>query len=544
MHPWRLVAPWYRWERQYRAQGLRARVTRPVIQKYLGTAFAKEFLAEPQRSVKYTGDDVVFETRLAPFRDLFAYEGEGRPRRLRLRLRRLSSQIMVPTQLRKLFLPTQGRAYLVVCELRCDTPGFPKVPAPHAREAVCEMGFVIRRPYLSFPKDAEPGLRTLAARIRALETQAAQLARALQRPPRIVPKAVLARWRAVREPARLARLAATLSALAEARRALDAWSEAVGPARLSRGWIPSEHEKIGAWDVVEEQPQGVVAESVFPLFPLAPDPKDEWHTGHRRALYFGVIPTGSDDTDDTGLPRFDDRTSYEIRCFVRRHRPACKKTSRPNDCQGEVVWSEPTEPFRFASHFDLTGSSQRPITVQLPDLNALGAQAADLPRPGMLSSSRLIVPNPESELGVPFPPAIFPIPGIPFTPTFMSVKFAVPLVTVVAMFLLNLFLPIVISIFGLYSLLPLRVWLPALPNGELLKQIGPEDLAKMRERYTPELVDSLVAQFDKPDEPVKLTERVEYEERVDYEFPPDPPPLRRLLVSASTTASLQTEAAQ
>ena len=52
---WRLVGPWYRWPRP----GLPAdgRVSRPVIQKFAGDDFIKDFLAHPQRSLKY--DEVI-----------------------------------------------------------------------------------------------------------------------------------------------------------------------------------------------------------------------------------------------------------------------------------------------------------------------------------------------------------------------------------------------------------------------------------------------------------------------------------------------------
>lgn len=45
------------------------------------------------------------------------------------------------TSTRKLFLDTHKRFYLVVCEVHCETLGFPSVN----RQAICEAGFVVRR---------------------------------------------------------------------------------------------------------------------------------------------------------------------------------------------------------------------------------------------------------------------------------------------------------------------------------------------------------------------------------------------------------------
>ena len=99
-------------------------------------------------------------------------------------------------------------------------------------------------------------------------------------------------------------------------------------------------------------------------------------------MYYGLVATASADTDAHGHARFDDASCYEIRCFVRRHDPRCPRTGERNDCKGELVWSEPTEIYRIASHFDLDGTSNRPVTIQLPDIPALTAQAAALPVKG------------------------------------------------------------------------------------------------------------------------------------------------------------------
>ncbi len=73
-------------------------------------------------------------------------------------------------------------------------------------------------------------------------------------------------------------------------------------------------------------------------------------------IYFGLVPTGSSDVDDDGHARFDDDSSYEIRCFVRRHKAACPRTGP--QCHCPITWSDPTEGYQLAPHFDLRGHRQ------------------------------------------------------------------------------------------------------------------------------------------------------------------------------------------
>ena len=116
---------------------------------------------------------------------------------------------------------------------------------------------------------------------------------------------------------------------------------------------------------------------------------------------------------------------------------------------GELVWSEPTETYRLASHNDLIGTSQRAVTIQMPNLEELAAQVAALPL-NKFSPVKVVQPQSmnfdvadgKAEGGsVGFPQICF---------------FSIPLITIVAYFLLNLFLPIVVFLFGLYFLLMLK----------------------------------------------------------------------------------------
>jgi len=114
---WRLVAPWWKWG------STDGRGTAPPILKYAITKAVTAFTRNPQRTLRWQPEDTVFSTRktLSP--------------------------------VRKLFLPTHGRSYLVACELHCDAPGFPNA---HHEEA-CQAGFVVRRRGVVLP----PAVREL-----------------------------------------------------------------------------------------------------------------------------------------------------------------------------------------------------------------------------------------------------------------------------------------------------------------------------------------------------------------------------------------------
>jgi len=172
-------------------------------------------------------------------------------------------------------------------------------------------------------------------------------------------------------------------------------------------------------------------------------------------MYFGVVPTGSSDHDPTGASRYDDRHRYEVRCFVRRHEPACPRTLEPNDCHGELYWSRPTEPFQLASHFDPVGSAHRPVNITLPDFPALAAAAAARPI-GALAPVAMSQPDNST---LKFSSDVPPTSGS-VEPQGQICFLAIPLITIVAWFVLNLFLPIVVFVFGLWFLLRLKICIP------------------------------------------------------------------------------------
>ncbi len=401
-HPWMLVAPWYRWPLPGVPSSGRTSV--PILQKYETGDFVNEFLKDPQHSLVFLeNEDRVFELtpRVPPLPMLggkvqnFAISTASSPGGA-------SDNVMQSTGIRKLFLDTQKRFYLVVCELHCDVAGFPQVD----RGEVCEAGFVVRRRYVKIPKTAEKPLR----------------------------KVIRERGSAEK---------------------VQAVAEELGVVSELQGWIPASFDRIGSWQKVEEKPAVVNTEIIYPLYPLIPDPRLARHAGKGRTIYFGVVPTGGANTDDMGNAQFDDRNLYEIRCYVRRHKFPCPKLITRNDCNGALFWSARTEQFQLASHFDLAGSSNRPVTIQLPDLPAMQAQVAADPNIGRKAAVRMVSPK-ASNLET-----SGQIPNLtPNAPGASICSFSIPLITIVASFVFKLFLPIVVFLFQLWWMLALKFCIP------------------------------------------------------------------------------------
>lgn len=443
-HQWKLVGPWYRWQRP----GLPSagRGSHPVFQKYDGAIFVAEFLKDPQRSLKFQTEDFVHRVGNLPKLDPETYKNKPR---------RLSDLGYFPTSTRKLFLNTHKRFYLVVCELHCDLPGFPAVK----RDEVCEAGFVIRRRVVTnltrfALAEGQPVFRRLATASQAAsklaEVEPGDQFSLLKKGLAPQGEAMLAG--AITEPLGKYQVAATETITLE-RAKLVEWAAKFGVSLRLQGWQKL-RDGIGAWADVAEVPQ-TTAEQGFNLYPLIPDPREAMHSGKGRTIYFGTVPTGSADTDEFGKARFDDTTQYEIRCFVRRHKTGCPKQSQKPDCHGELIWSLPTEVYQLAAHFDLAGTNNRPVSMQLPDLAALEAQAAALP-PNQLAPFRMISP-PASNLEV-NADKDGNVTGHEKSSQICS--FSIPLITIVATFVFKLFLPVVTLLFGLFFLLKLKFCIP------------------------------------------------------------------------------------
>ena len=464
VHDWRLVAPWWHWPLRAGldpagqvAAGEQVRHSAPVLQKYDGPDFVNTFLADPQHRLAFRpGTDEVHTVTPGPnvFESLPTRGSTGR---------------------RKLYLGSHHRQYLVVASLHCAQAGFPNIE----RSAVCEAGFVVRR-YTTRAGDdrRKSGAKLLAgltAARRRREGAEAQVAAAAQ----------AGHVGALRLGALQARLRSLDKLEREAAEAVRAWAQHCGVKRELQGWVPqgvtpsgtvvpvppcAGHTAaadqptvaeppvrplagVGAWQAVTELPE-LLDEATFPLYPLIADPTRPDHDAAGQTVWFGVVPTGSSDVDPGGVARFDDRSIYEIRCYVRRHRPECPRDGA--QCRCPVTWSEPTEPYQLASHFDLEGTANRPITVQLPDLTQLQADAIRL-GPGGTGGVRFRYP-PGSAL--PFSTANLDATATAANTDFQICSFSIPLITIVALFVFQLFLPIVVFVFQLWFLLALRFCIP------------------------------------------------------------------------------------
>jgi hypothetical protein len=453
---WKLVAPWYRWDRQLAEQGLDPRKTRPVFQKFDQSDFVKGFTRDPQRSLKFDPSiDVVSSLTLtdapkAPpgsfagkFTRLFVPKPEkvGDPVVAK-------DATLTPSKIRKLYLDTHKRSYLVVCELHCDAPGFPMATP----DQVCESGFVVHRRSLNFPNGAKQEATDLLKKVLAIQSEIAYYnqtspARGLSAKRRSMVVAKLKKEGKFEET-----IKGLIDKLATARAEIVTWKDDNGVVQVQEGWIPSEFENIGSWQYAGETP-AQLTEATYPLYRLFPDPNIPNHSAKGRNIYFGVVPTSSLDTDQSGNARFDSDSFYEIRCYVRRHKPDCPRRDEKPDCPGELVWSAPTELYKLATPSDLIGTSQRPITIQMPDLAELAAQVKGLP---LKKFSPVKVVQPQA--------LNFKVDDGKATEGAVGSSqicfISIPLITIVAMFVFNLFLPIVVFLFNLYFLLALKFCIP------------------------------------------------------------------------------------
>ena len=441
-HAWLLTAPWWHWPRQ----DVPPEETRPALQKYATPELVDEFLADPQRRLVF---DATADHTLPPSHD---------PATL-LPLKQGDDRIT------KLYLTTHHRHYLVTVELHCAAPG---LPGPD-RADVCEAGFVVRRRRATIePGNAREarrrinGVSVARARVGVIERRLRQAARA--------GRVGEARFTALAD-----QHAAALRTLHDRQAEVHDWAQTAGIERSLEGWHPLavnawDHlvplperpcrelrplPRLGRWLPVAEVPD-TVAEGGFPLYPLVPDPREPDHDAAGRVIWFGVVPTTAFDAqllappakDDVSTridraPRFDDLSVYEIRCFVRRHDPGCPRKPGERDCRGPLTWSEPSEAYRLAAPLDARGTAHRPVTVRLPSKAEL-AEGAKLGA-GM---GGIRIASPDINLD----------PG--GGDGFQICSFGIPLITIVATFVLKLFLGIVVFLFGLWILLAFKLCIP------------------------------------------------------------------------------------
>ena len=440
-YPWKLIGPWYRRET---TGGPAGRGPSPIIQKYPSSDFVDMFLKEPQRSLKFVCED--FINRIC----LDGIYGTVTP------ANRQTGECL------KLFLDAHSRFYLVVCELVCQAPGCPSV----SRDQVCEAGFVVRR----FRSRIETPGRVAFAPVMAKRNLI------MAKAEKILPKQLLSaarsdstfagnplRWLSqASESARTKKLQALLDDFEANAVEFQELALAYNTELVAQKWVANPDLKgTGSWREAEEKTPQEIDEEIYPLYPLFPDPADKRHSAKEKTFYFGVVPTFSGDLDENGDPKFDNESAHEIRCFVRRHKEGCPVKSQRGDCPGEIVWSEPTESYRLAAFLDPDGSGHKPINIRLPDLNDLKAQALRGPAGKGLNVKMNAPPN--SSLNSVKNNDNMGMGGKSDWNASQGSQicfFSIPLITIVALFVLQIFLPIVVFLFGLWFLLKLKLCIP------------------------------------------------------------------------------------
>lgn len=390
----------------------------------------------------------------------------------------------------KLFLDTHNRFYLVVCELTCKAPGCPSV----SREKVCESGFVVRRYTTRTSLEGRDALnrllweknRTLFMIQKLLPKQAKKAkSTKFDHPFEFVKQ--------VGEQVKSKKLDLLTKSLDNSLKELKTVGQKYDVQEVLQKWAPDEKiATVGAWtdidDPADVRPQ-IIDETVHPLYPLIPDPDDDEHSARGKNLWFGVVPTFSSDVDGNGYARFDSDSAYEIRCFVRQHDLRCPKTNARSDCRGSIIWSEASEIYRLAPAMDLDGTGHRPVNIQLPDLNALKEHAERGPA-GKGANVRMISPTGSAlsfvSKGMDMPDQTAPSAGAQIC------FFSIPLITIVALFVFKLFLPIVVWLFSLWFLLRLRFCIPPSFSFNVqlaadLKAFGPEFSANITAKINADL---------------------------------------------------------
>jgi hypothetical protein len=460
---WMIVAPWWQWTDPASVppgtpvvpDPIKGRLSQPVIQKYDSPNLVNAFIKNPQRSLKFIDDDLVHsvQARSGPSQSLAG-------RLLRLSARRDGTTIVdqqyLPdgTNTRKIFLNTHKRFYLVVGSIHCDGPGFPKV----AREKICQAGFVVRRRVIDTARAGATCIDEVAPTVKALASTRAQLARVnqLAEIEAVALSGATGASTVTFSSAKLDSLVKTrgsLQALITQERArFEDWITKYHVVPELQGWFPSPKgfDKVGCWRKVAEMPDEVGLESSLPLYPLIPDDNDPAHAGHFGTIFFGLLPASSHECDDQGVARFDDQQFYEVRCWVKRHKVP-HDADQPCPCPDGIFWSLPTRPYKLASHFDLTGTSNQPVTIQLPDLNELAAQAKPALGVGFAKPKGSLMVTADSDSK---PVSQGQSPG------FEICFFPIPLITIVASFVFQLFLPIIMLLFGLWWMLALKLCIP------------------------------------------------------------------------------------
>jgi hypothetical protein len=439
IHAMALRAPWY--------TGVRGdfdrfdkRAAAPVIQKFDTPEFVRQVLADPSASLEFTARDKwtfpvprraadpvgSFRERLSPFR-------------------------LAQSSLLKLYQPSHQRFYTVAAELFCDVPGLPRP----GRDDDVTVRFVVRRLHTAITDSdaARKAVRDLA-RAAAKELYGTEYPN--QGGQVGAPKGPFDPTGEQAED--VVGVFAVDAETDEERQKREQFEldhagliVTAGLAREVQGWY-LDQAGTGGWVKVPgpDDPPVHGTELELPMFkvPAVACAGSTPPVVPQRSLWFGAIPTYSGDLDVTGRPRLDDRSTYVIQCVARRDRPGCP----PLESRSEY-----TRPYRLAAFFDPAGNANRRIHVRMPDFAAVAAQAAQAGPAGGVVFER----PPGSQLP-PLGLGVIPTShvGAPGGDTSENCSFSIELITIVATFVLGIFLPVVVFAFQLWWLLLLKFCWP------------------------------------------------------------------------------------
>lgn len=441
-HPMALRAPWYTLERQDpKPTRFDPGSLAPTVQKYGSPDFVEHLLRDPRRSLKYEPEDHwSFSAPIAPA------SATG------LR-QRLAGRRQVVTPLRKLFLPSHERFYAVTVELFCDIDGLPR---PGPRDDV-SVEFVVRRVRVE-TSDNTKAVRRLAVELAKMYAAKNPLAASDDS---------IVQFRKVSSTAGedVVGLGSVSSEdLATIETQHPGIVDEAGLHQVVEGWYVDE-EGGGRWAQVPLEPGDPVApgltEERLPMWRLPPATSG-CDRARTRSLWFGLVPTTSSDLDPERNPRYGDRHVYVIQCVATQQPPPGREHCPPLEST-----SAPSRPYRLAAFFDPAGTAHRQVRVRLPDLEALAAHVAE---PGASTGGVQF----ERPAGSQLPMGVFAqIPKNPDkTPggaTAQFCTFAIELITIVASFVLALFMPVVILVFQLWWMLLLKFcWPPSAQTEALL----------------------------------------------------------------------------
>jgi hypothetical protein len=440
-HSMALRAPWYVLERQDLTR-FDPESFGPALQKYNAPDFVERLLRDPRESVKFVREDHwSFSAPISP----------GTATGLR---ERLAGRRQIVTPLRKLFLPSHERYYAVTAELFCDADGLPR---PGTRDDVT-VEFVVRRVKIQ----ASGPLKT----VRDLALALAKLYAKKDRPKPPPHDSIVRFWRVARDRDMREDVVALGSIAGDDLAAIEADHPGLVAAakirRLVDGWYVDEDGR-GRWLPVPLEvgdPVPPLTEERLPMWQLSPSIA-QCDPAQSRSLWFGLLPTTSGDQDPERQPKFSDRDVYVVQCVASK-----KRRPGPEQCPPLVAESAPSRPYRLAAFFDPAGTSHRQVRVRLPDLRALAAQAGDPAAAGggiefeRPAGSQL----PIRKFGE-IPTDSDQQPG---GTTAEFCTFAIELITIVASFVLALFMPVVILVFQLWWLLLLKFCWPPSAQAEAL----------------------------------------------------------------------------